>query len=230
MALNREAIQSSEVTITKDGSPTLFIKSLGEPYHSVNGALAESMHVFIKNGLLYRNIPGLTIFEVGFGTGLNCLLSALEADKCSLKIDYIGVEKFPLGTKALDALNYADLLGGNSHEYWGKIHSSDWGKKTAVSGFFSMAKLNADIHGLKMEGLPGFDVVFFDAFAPGIQPEMWDTDIFQKIFGKCNKGAVLTTYSAKGEVRRRLASAGFSVERIPGPPGKKEMLRAIKDQ
>lgn len=219
-----------EIIITSDGSATLFVKELNEHYHSTNGALTESLHVFIKNGLLFNLKNPMTVFEAGFGTGLNCLLTALEASKNKTQINYIGVEKYPLDKNTADRLNYATLAGGGASELWETIHSAPWNREACISGFFNLLKLEHDLVKNNLPNLPGFDVIYFDAFSPGVQPEIWSTGIFQSLYGRCNHNAVFTTYSAKGEVRRNLASVGFKMEKIPGPPGKKEMLRGIKNQ
>jgi tRNA U34 5-methylaminomethyl-2-thiouridine-forming methyltransferase MnmC len=228
MVLGNNKIRESEPVKTADGSSTLFIRSLGEPYHSMNGALTESNHVFVKNGLLFCQKRELIVFEVGFGTGLNCLLTAMEAASRGLKIIYIAVEKFPLDEQILKLLNYPTLIAGNAPELWEKIHSAKWGVETKISDCFSLLKLNRDFTRLNYDELQGFDVIYFDAFAPAVQPEMWESGIFSDLYKKCNEGAILTTYCAKGEVRRRMVAAGFKVDRTPGPPGKKEMLMAIK--
>jgi tRNA U34 5-methylaminomethyl-2-thiouridine-forming methyltransferase MnmC len=216
-----------EIRTTEDGSHTLFVKNLGEPYHSLHGALTESNHVFITNGFLYHQKKTMTVLEVGFGTGLNCLLTAIEAANRKIKVNYIGIEKFPLDKEIIDKLNYPALIG-NSQELWLKIHSAIWNRKTPVSDFFNLLKLELDITKLKLPELTKFDVIYFDAFGPEVQPEMWETGIFKLIFNNCYPQAVFSTYSAKGEVRRRLISVGFKMEKISGPPGKKEMLRGIK--
>ena len=218
----------SELKITADGSHTLLLKNLNEPYHSVHGAITESMHVFIKNGLLYHGGKTVSVFEAGFGTGLNCLLTIIEAEKRGLSVNYTAAEKYPLSNDLTDALNYPSIIGGNAPEYWDKIHSSPWGGETVIAPFFSLLKTETDLTKPILGNLPRFDVVFFDAFAPDIQPAIWEKEIFTAIYRHCNPGAVISTYSSKGEVRRRLQSSGFCMEKIPGPPGKKEMLRGIK--
>jgi tRNA U34 5-methylaminomethyl-2-thiouridine-forming methyltransferase MnmC len=228
MVLEKGTVDNKELIATTDGSLTLYVKNLGEPYHSLNGALTESRHVFIKNGLLMHQKTNLTVFEVGFGTGLNCLLTALESSSRNIHIRYIGIDKFPLDGETLNLLNYPSLIGGKAHLFWDKIHSAKWNKETKISGFFNLLKLEQDIADLHFSDLPEFDVVFFDAFGPDKQPEIWDVEIFRSIFNCCSSNAIFTTYSAKGEVRRKLIEVGFKIERVPGPPGKKEMLRGIK--
>lgn len=218
-----------ELKQTTDGSYTLYVKELDESYHSMNGALTESMHVFIANGFNQnQNIPR-TVFEVGFGTGLNCLLTAIEAEKNKLPVNYIGIEKYPLSVNFAGLLKYSELLDGGSEEIFNAIWSAPWGQKTQISPLFNLLKLEADLITDDLPQLEDFDVVYFDAFSPNVQPLMWQPRIFNLIFNRCNHGAVFTTYSAKGQVRRDLAAAGFTMQRIQGPPGKKEMLRGIKE-
>ncbi|MBN1820834.1 MAG: tRNA (5-methylaminomethyl-2-thiouridine)(34)-methyltransferase MnmD [Prolixibacteraceae bacterium] len=217
-----------EITITADGSHTLFVAELNEPYHSVNGAVTESMHVFIENALLFRNKKDIVVFEVGFGTGLNCLLTALKAMENGLKIKYITIEKYPLDPEIIKKLNYPSFFKDDRSEIWEKIHESPWDRDVELNNNFKLYKINADILLTSFSKISqNFDVVYFDAFAPDVQPALWQPEIFSRLFEKCNKKAVLTTYSAKGSVRRTMISAGFKVEKLPGPPGKKEMLRGI---
>jgi tRNA U34 5-methylaminomethyl-2-thiouridine-forming methyltransferase MnmC len=228
-APKKDPFPEPEIIHTSDGSHTLFVKELHEPYHSVHGAITESMHVFIRNGLLYRKKREVTVFEVGFGTGLNCLLTAIHARENGMKVRYITVEKYPLNRKLIRRLNYLSVLDIAYKEVWEAIHSAVWDREIAVSGSFHLLKHQTDLTGLNLpEGLPLFDVVYFDAFGPDVQPEMWQPGIFELISRKCMPGAIFTTYSAKGAVKRKLISSGFTVHKLPGPPGKKEMLRGIK--
>ncbi|NQU87337.1 MAG: tRNA (5-methylaminomethyl-2-thiouridine)(34)-methyltransferase MnmD [Mariniphaga sp.] len=218
----------SEIIKTADGSHTLFVKELNEQYHSVNGAITESMHVFITNAFLFRNKNSTTVFEVGFGTGLNCLLTAIKANELHIKIKYISVEKYPLKDNLIKQLNYSSIIGSNSGDIWQKIHHADWNNEVQISDSFKLHKLKLDLTACTFpETLSKFDVIYFDAFAPDIQPEMWQPEIFNILAENCNSSAVITTYSAKGEVRRKMMASGFKMEKLPGPPGKKEMLRGI---
>jgi tRNA U34 5-methylaminomethyl-2-thiouridine-forming methyltransferase MnmC len=229
MPPKKKGFSEPEILSTSDGSHTLFVKELREPYHSVNGAITESRHVFIKNGLLYRNKPEVIVFEVGFGTGLNCLLTAIHARENHMKVRYIAVDNYPLADTLIHRLNYLSFVGDEYKDLWEKIHSVAWNSETPVSGSFSLRKCKTDLtEYLFSEELPLLDVVYFDAFSPDIQPEMWQSGIFDHIFGRCREGAVLTTYSAKGAVRRKWISSGFTVHTLLGPPGKREMLRGIK--
>lgn len=212
---------------TKDGSSSLYVPSLDENYHSVNGAVQESMHVFIHAGLLAINKKKLTIFEMGFGTGLNCLLSLLYK-KDEQHISYNTIELHPLDTEIVKQLNYPQALSlGSAHsKVFEDMHAAPWGTQAALADSFTFRKTQSDIQSYHFE--PGIDLVYFDAFGPDFVPEQWDEKIFAKIHAAMNAGGILVTYCAKGIIRRRLQAVGFSVERLPGPPGKREMLRATK--
>lgn len=218
---------STELKITDDGSHTLYNSEIEETYHSSFGAIQESMHVFIKNGLELCKKKSIRIFEVGFGTGLNALLAYYYSIKHNITIHYKSIEIFPLDEKLYDKLNYPTLLCDNdSEKVFRKIHSCQWNQEIKISDNFSIEKVETDLR--KYNHNSFYDVVFFDAFSPEKQPEMWTESIFNDIFNHCNADAILTTYCAKGFVRRTLQSAGFKVERLSGPPGKREMLRAQK--
>lgn len=218
-----------EPIITQDGSKTLYCRDLDEQYHSVFGAITESRHVFIDAGLgpLSGN-PVLKVAEVGFGTGLNCLLAALFAIEHRIGMSYFTVENFPLPGSVTDQLNYGELIGGEASALFNAIHQAAWGEDVVLHPHFTIRKIKADmVHDEISLPVPA-DVVFFDAFGPDKQPEMWTSGIFAKVADLTAPGGILVTYSAKGEVRRRLMTAGFSVERLPGPPGKREMIRGTK--
>jgi tRNA U34 5-methylaminomethyl-2-thiouridine-forming methyltransferase MnmC len=220
---------SPEVIITGDGSKTLYLTGMNEQYHSVNGALTESRHVFIQHGLLYRKpFPGIRVLEAGFGTGLNALLTAWYAVNSCTEVVYRGLEKFPLGENLINELDHGSFAGERGREMFRKIHECKWNTESEIDTFFRLFKMQCDLTCYEPD--PGFspDVVYFDAFGPDKQPEVWELTVFERLFHSMAPQGVLVTYSAKGEVRRRLISAGFVVERLPGPPGKREMLRAIK--
>lgn len=216
---------------TGDGSHSLFVPSLNETYHSRHGALQESRHVFIEMGL--RRVAAahsskIRILEIGFGTGLNALLTALETENASLQVEYWSIEAYPLATIDLDGLNYAALIGTeNAEATWDAIHSATWGEMTAIHSNFSLHK----IHGrLETTELPGqVDLIYFDAFAPEKQPELWTTEIFQMMHDHLASGGLLTTYCAKGVVRRTMEAVGLKVSRVKGPPGKREMILAMRN-
>lgn len=216
-----------KVILTEDGSHTLYVPSLDENYHSIHGAKQESNHVFIKSGLHFcSNKNEINIFEVGFGTGLNALLSYVECKKLKVKINYTTVEKYPITQDELALINYKDLMPEYS-EIFLKLHEAEWGKVERVSEFFELHKIEADLVDVSHENK--YDVVYFDAFAPDLQPDLWSEKVFQDIYNSMSMEGILVTYSAKGFVKRNLKSAGFTVTKIPGPPGKREMIRAVKN-
>jgi tRNA U34 5-methylaminomethyl-2-thiouridine-forming methyltransferase MnmC len=217
-----------QLIITDDGSHSLFVPELDEQYHSIHGAIQESEHVFIRSGLALCSAPEIVIFELGFGTGLNAFLSQLFAEQNSRKITFITSEKYQLTPTEYESLNYASLIDAELNETFLKLHRCNWNVLSPITNNFQLLKLEGDFRNLKLELLPRFDLVFFDAFAPNKLPDLWNEMVYSKIFNQCNPGAVLVTYCAKGIVRRGLQQVGFRVERIAGPPGKKEMLRAIK--
>jgi tRNA U34 5-methylaminomethyl-2-thiouridine-forming methyltransferase MnmC len=217
-----------QIKNTKDGSATLLLPELNEQYHSMNGALTESNHVFIDMGFNFHLSKNPVVFEVGFGTGLNCLLTAMQAQSQQRPTFYIAVDNFPLEQKIVNQLNYGSLVQENGFHFFKKIHDCEWNIPVEISPWFTLLKLKTDFISGNWVLPQKADIIYFDAFGPDKQPEMWTERIFFRLFNNCTEGGVLVTYSAKGEVRRRMVSAGFKVERLPGPPGKKEMLRGIK--
>ncbi len=210
---------------TMDQSHTLYLPSLGEQYHSRFGAIGESSHVFIKNGYEATDKDPLHIFEVGFGTGLNVLLTLLAAAQDHRIVFYTAIDNHPLEKKIYTRLNYPALLH-TGPDLFLKIHEAPWGEEIRPTKNFRLKKIAGDFLSYRFSS--SFDLVYFDAFGPGKQPEMWTDLIMQKIFEATNRGGIFVTYAAKGAVRRSLAATGFRVERLAGPPGKREMLRAIK--
>jgi tRNA U34 5-methylaminomethyl-2-thiouridine-forming methyltransferase MnmC len=205
---------------TADGSHTLFVPSLDEHYHSTNGALQESRHVYIEAGLNRCTRPEIRVLEMGFGTGVNALLTALEADRRQVSVHYTALEKFPLPKSLTEKLNYADL----DADLFRRLHAAAWERPERLTPYFTLQKIQTDFNDYAYPG--PYDVVYYDAFAPDKQAEVWSPAIFERIRAAMNPGGILTTYCAKGSIRRRMQQAGFQVERIPGPPGKREMLRA----
>lgn len=212
-----------------DGSDTFYIPELNEYYHSHHGAIQEANHVFIKNGLhFFLEKDNLSILEVGFGTGLNALLSCLEAEKMSKKVEYFTLEPFPLNKNEILQLNYTEKVENSiANIIFEKIHQVSWNKYVEISSFFYLIKLNETIQEIELNP-ESFDIIYFDAFGPRVQPEMWTLEIFQKLYNLLKKQSCLVTYCAKGQVKRDLKSANFMVETLQGPPGKREMIRAIK--
>lgn len=215
-----------ELQVTADGSHTLFIPVMDEHYHSVNGAVQESRHVFIEAGLHHLEREEITILEIGFGTGLNAFLTLLDAGTHRRKIHYYSVELYPLNTEVVRALNYGKVVCSGRESAFQALHAAAWNEPVEITDTFELHKIQGDSNTCELPGQ--IDLVYFDAFAPDKQPEMWNQEIFNRLYAKMTAGGVLTTYCAKGAVRRMMKEAGYSVERIPGPPGKREMLRAMK--
>lgn len=274
------------IEITEDGSHTLYVPELNEHYHSTHGAMQESTHIFIREGLLHRLLlqssgqqkqtklhhgegpqqqlsigqplqttHKINLLEIGFGTGLNALLTLLEAERNGIEMLYQTLERYPISVEAAQKLNYPatlnrlerdtamdipmqtyqnDLndarLGNNTFEkLFLQLHTSPWGKAETITPGFTLLKQQIDFsRPATFVPEKSFDLIYYDAFAPGKQPEMWTQEIFNHLYSLSNQGAILTTYCAKGVVRRMLQTAGFQVERLPGPPGKREILRATK--
>jgi tRNA U34 5-methylaminomethyl-2-thiouridine-forming methyltransferase MnmC len=219
-----------EFEITGDGSHTLFVPELNEHYHSVYGAIAESRHIFIDAGFnhLKRIAEPVEILEVGFGTGLNALLTCIESEAAGCRVNYTSIEINPLPVEIYSQLNFADLVNRqDSREIFLSLHQSRWNEWAHLSKHFSIFKINVSLE--DYQPAPGlFDLVYFDAFGPDVQPEMWTEDVFMKIFFGMKTNGVLVTYSTKGTVKRNLKGAGFIIEKLPGPLGKREILSAVK--
>lgn len=221
-----------KIITTADGSKTIQIEEWNEQYHSVHGAIQEANHVYIKHGLLFFSSEMLqdsgnqiSILEIGFGTGLNAILTLLASEQLKLQIDYFGVEAYPISSEELKQLNYSETLDikNNSFE---DIHKSDWESSHNITEQFRLTKqqkLFDDIADVNC-----YDVIYFDAFGARVQPELWTEAIFEKMYNALRPNGVLVTYSAKGSVKRALRAVGFEIERLEGPPGKRHMLRAIK--
>lgn len=217
-----------EIILTADGSKTIFIPELDECYHSKNGALAESMHIFINTGYRYaaENKKSLNILEIGFGTGLNALLTLIETLKDKCVVDYLGIEPYCLGKQQLEELDYPELTGvPGANLYFEELHKTS--SANAVTENFTISVSEKKLEEINLEK-SFFDLVYFDAFAPDVQPELWQPEIFDKMAASMKKCGILVTYSCKGDVKRALKAAGFSIEKLPGPPGKREFLRAVK--
>lgn len=213
---------------TADGSFTLYVPELDEHYHSVKGALTESQHIFIDMGLKHSQATNPYILEIGLGTGLNCFLTYLTSKETGQTIHYTGIERFPLSEEVIDQLDYATLIGKGEKEIYQAIHQAAWNKEVLLSPHFSLHKIEGDF--TQYSFLGKYDLIYFDAFAPEKQPEMWEQPLFDMLYELLNPGGILTTYCAKGVVRRMLQAAGFTVERLAGPPGgKREILRATKN-
>jgi len=218
----------NKLIITEDGSHTIFVPALDEHYHSVHGAVNESLHIYINSGLKYHTKKEINLLEVGFGTGLNAYLSLAVAIQQNINIQYFTIEKYPLPEAEYKALNYPSLIFPEYSPFFLQLHQLEWNKEQSICSEFSIKKIHADLKTIDYKYLPFFDLIYYDAFAPGKQPEMWTHEIFEKIARHTNPGGIFVTYCAKGSVRRMLDSLGFQMERLPGPAGKKEILRGIK--
>ncbi|WP_035647256.1 tRNA (5-methylaminomethyl-2-thiouridine)(34)-methyltransferase MnmD [Flavobacterium sp. ASV13] len=217
-----------EIIKTLDGSTTIHLEEWNESYHSKHGAIQEAKHVFIKNGLsLFEDKP-VTILEIGFGTGLNAFITFLESENKQQTIDYVGVEAYPVNAEEVLAMNYvAELEALEFDNIFEKMHKSEWNQKTELSEKFSLTKRKQFFD--EIDDLEIFDLIYFDAFGYRVQPELWSTEIFQKMYNSLKPNGVLVTYAARGVVKRSMISVGFRVEKLAGPPGKREMFRAFKD-
>jgi tRNA U34 5-methylaminomethyl-2-thiouridine-forming methyltransferase MnmC len=216
-----------KLILTEDGSHTLLNQNINEHYHSTFGAIQESMHIFIRSGLEYagQSLKSINLLEIGFGTGLNTLLAMQWADENKTFIEYTAVEAYPLPSETVEKLNYTDLLNFNIDTIL-KIHYES-ATRIELSEYFSIQLLIGRIQEIIFPA-EHFSTVFFDAFSPDVQPEMWIKDVFHKIAASMKRGGVLTTYSTKGTVKQALKDAGFEIEKLPGPVGKREILRAVK--
>ncbi|WP_405410072.1 tRNA (5-methylaminomethyl-2-thiouridine)(34)-methyltransferase MnmD [Maribacter sp. Asnod1-A12] len=216
-----------EIITTGDGSKTIQIMDWQEQYHSKHGAIQEAYHVFIKSGLDLFKDQELNILEIGFGTGLNAFITLIEYQKRNLQIKYTGVEAYPVSSKELDQLNYLEELNAISRkDDFDLMHASSWGQELKITSNFKLTKQQKLFKEIK--DINTYDLVYFDAFGARVQPELWTVEIFQIMFNAMKSGGTLVTYAAKGSVRRAMLEVGFLVERLPGPPGKREMLRAKK--
>ena len=211
---------------TSDGSHTIYVPELNEHYHSIHGAVQESEHIFIKAGYDNCKADPLHIFEAGFGTGLNALLTAVRSINDNREVFYTSVEKYPVGNNLIKSLNHEEYAGSDGKNIFRLIHSSAWGGMHLICNKFNLCKVEADL----ADFIPVFpiDLVYFDAFGPDKQPSMWTREIFGRIASAMRSGGILVTYSAKGEVKRNLRYVGFDVKLLPGPPGKREMISAKK--
>ena len=220
-----------ELIHTKDGSKTLLIKELEETYHSTHGALQEAIHVFIKNGINLINDYEINILELGFGTGLNVLVTFdeyLRNDK-NHNINYFGIEKYPIFLQEASELSYSELFPSKILKDLSlKIHETEWEIPVKIDDNFTLTKIKDDFFNIKNVNLPPIDLVYFDCFGARVQPDLWEQEIFEIVASKMKTGGLLTTYSSKGSVRRILKELNFEVEKKQGPPGKREMINAWK--
>ena len=224
---NKNNIRSLKIIETADGSQTLLDQNLGEIFHSRRGAITESRHVFITNGLkLFSHKDKTIILEVGFGTGLNAFLTCLESGSMNTRITYNAIELFPVPETIWKSLNYSEILGAR-RELFDHIHLAPWDTPVTIEQNFILKKIRGDILAWPLSG--PYHLIYFDAFSPGIQPALWTQELFSKLFKHTLPGGVLVTYSAKSAVRHALKASGWVVEKLPGPPGKREMIRARRE-
>ena len=218
-----------QIEQTADGSQTLFVPELNEHYHSVKGALTESEHIFIRMGLKHSSVEAPHVLEIGFGTGLNAFLTLLTADTDQRNIHYTTLERYPVTPALIEQLTYPELICPERKDDFQALHQAAWNTDVQLTPYFTLHKVETDFTSYTFPAT--YDVIYFDAFAPEKQPEMWTQSLFDTLCQQLNPQGILTTYCAKGAVRRMLQAAGFTVERLPGPPGgKREILRATKEK
>ena len=216
-----------EIIITSDGSTTIQLPDWNEQYHSKHGAIQEAYHVFLDTGFFKIDLQEIAILEIGFGTGLNAFITFLEAKKLQKKVNYVGVEAYPISMEEFQKLNYvSELKALEFQSVFDEMHRISWEKEHSISKDFQLLKRKQFFQDI--QDTAAFDLIYFDAFGAQNQPELWTEAIFLKMYKAMKKEDVLVTYSAKGSVRRAMQAVGFMVERLPGPPGKREMLRATK--
>ena len=215
-----------ELIITADGSHTLYVPEMDEHYHSINGAVQESLLIFIKYGFDTCTANPLNILEIGFGAGLNAFLTAMKSLEGNRRVHYTTVEKYPLPENITDSMNYHTYAGKGTREMFRLIHSSPWNSDVRICNNFTIRKIESDITICIPEGT--YDLIYFDAFGPDKQPEMWSEDVFKRIAALTRENGIFVTYSAKGQVKRNLRGCGFNVSLLPGPPGKRQIIRADK--
>ena len=221
-----------KIVTTGDGSTTIQITDWNEQYHSMHGAVQEAKHVFLKMGLDFwmnenPDQNSLHILEIGFGTGLNALLTLIHTEKSSVNLLYEGVEAYPVSSEELAQLNYLEAADAQVFEaVFEKMHQTPWEQTETITEAFQLKKRKQTFETL--EDQDQHDLIYFDAFGARVQPELWEEPIFEKMYCALKAGGGLVTYAAKGSVRRAMQAVGFKVERLPGPPGKREMLRAVK--
>ena len=217
-----------EIQITSDGSTTIHLPDWDENYHSKHGAIQEAKHVFIKNGLdLFEKKSTVNILEIGFGTGLNAFITYLESKKRRQEIDYFGVEAYPVSAEEVSAMNYAKELNAmDDFSVFQMLHSCDWEENKKLSDFFNLTKRKQFFETIDDQSV--FDLIYFDAFGYRVQPELWSVAVFSNMFAALRPNGILVTYAARGVVKRNMIEAGFTVEKLEGPPGKREMFRARK--
>ncbi|MGB1101998.1 MAG: tRNA (5-methylaminomethyl-2-thiouridine)(34)-methyltransferase MnmD [Crocinitomicaceae bacterium] len=216
-----------KIIVTGDNSKTLLIPELDETYHSVHGALNEARHVFINNGFESIDKSNVAVFELGFGTGLNLLVTLEFLSKKDIKVDYTSIEKYPLPHETIEKMDYDRLIDAKYAEVYIKAHQVEWNKKIGLTEKLNLTKVDADVSIYEMEK-EQYDIIYFDAFGPRVQPELWSVPVLKKMFESLHAPGRLVTYCAQGQFKRNLKAAGFEVLNVPGPPGKREMTIGLK--
>ncbi len=215
-----------EIIQTNDGSTTIYLPEWNESYHSKHGAIQEAYHVFIKNGLSLFGGESIAVMEIGFGTGLNCFITYLETKKTRQKIDYVGVEAYPVSSEEVIQMNYSKEIDDRESSVFKQMHNLEWEIKSTISDNFSLTKRNQFFQEIKDES--SFDLIYFDAFGYRVQPELWSEEIFASMYRALKPNGILVTYACRTSIKNAMKAAGFLVEKLPGAPGKREMLRAVK--
>jgi tRNA U34 5-methylaminomethyl-2-thiouridine-forming methyltransferase MnmC len=218
-----------EIIITKDGSSSIYIPELDETYHSKFGAIQEAKHVFIKNGLdLFESDSEISILEIGFGTGLNALITMLEAERRNLNINYVGVEAYPIALDEIAQLNYVEQLEASDKKAdFEKMHATNWEEEIAINSNFKLTKRKQFF--AEITDVNTYDLIYFDAFGFTVQPELWNEAIFEIMYKSLKNRGILTTYACRTSIKNAMQHAGFQTLKLPGAPGKREMLRALKN-
>ncbi len=217
-----------EIIVTSDGSTSIHLPDWEESYHSKHGAIQEAKHVFIKNGLSLFKGQSVSILEIGFGTGLNAFITFLESHLSNQLVDYVGVEGFPISSKEVLQMNYVNQLNATDFKaVFELFHLSNWEENVTISNHFRLTKRNQLF--TEIDDINQFDLIYFDAFGYRVQPELWSVEIFTKMYTALKSGGILVTYACRGPIKRAMIDAGFQIEKLAGPPGKREMLRGRKE-
>lgn len=225
--INNKIVLKRTVVTTSDGSSTLKIEEWGETYHSVHGAVQEALHVYIKNGFKKLDKDSYRVLEMGFGTGLNALLTFIEAEQNKKKVVYHGVEGFPIKQNEVAVLNYTTSESMNAYEtVFQELHRARWEEEIDITNFFKIKKIETQFEHLEL--MEHYDLIYFDVFGYPYQPELWSEAIFVKMYDALNQNGLLVTYACRGVIKAAMKQAGFEIEVVAGPPGKREMLLAWK--
>ncbi|WP_293873439.1 tRNA (5-methylaminomethyl-2-thiouridine)(34)-methyltransferase MnmD [Flavobacterium sp.] len=215
-----------EIIKTNDGSTTIYLPEHNESYHSKHGAIQEAYHVFIKNGLSLFEAESIAILEIGFGTGLNAFITFVEAKKVNQTITYTALEAYPIVLEEALQMNYAAEIDSDQTDLYQQLHECTWEHENTLSDNFKLTKRKQFFQDIKDEN--AFDLIYFDVFGFRVQPELWSDEIFESMFKALKPKGVLVTYACRTTIIKSMLSAGFSVEKLSGAPGKREMLRATK--